>query len=66
MKHGKIKQNDALKESLFRAYNACRCINVGQALPDNKESLITNNSCVVGPEQPLLRTSTLFIPPHLA
>ena len=35
------------------------CINVGQALPDNKESLITNNSCVVGPEQPLLRTSAL-------
>ncbi len=59
MKNKKIKQNDALKESLFRAYNACRCINVGQALPDNKESLITNNSCVVGPEQPLLRTSAL-------
>ncbi len=68
MKHGKIKQNDALKESLFRAYNARLYKSVGQALPDNKANLITNNSCVVvpvlqpygaGSEQQLLRTSAL-------
>ncbi len=33
---------------------------VGQALPDNRKNLITNNSCVVGPEQQLLRTSALL------
>ncbi len=49
--------------------------NVGQVLPDNRKNFVENDSCVVGPEQPLLRTSALFnntpssvptgqLPPH--
>ncbi len=34
--------------------------NVGQVLPDNRKNFVENDSCVVGPEQLLLRTSALF------